>query len=425
MKVENLSIDALKPYPTNPRRNDSAVDAVAKSIDAFGWNVPVICDKDLTVIAGHTRIKAAKQLGMDTIPVYIAEHLTPDQVKAYRLADNRTGEIANWDFQLLPEELRQLQMTDIDLGLLGFTERDLQIMLGGVEEGYTDPDAVPDLLGESTTQQGDLWKLGEHRLLCGDSGNAEDVEALLGGETIQLVNTDPPYNVNVKSVKGLRAVYGSGRSANNMKGNIRYSGVTQAKQRRLAGDGRTDEQYIESLNQWFGNIGRVLEPGRAFYIWGGYVNCGYYPPILKVAGLYFSQAIIWVKEWPVFAHKDYMIDHEWCFYGWREGAAHVFLGPQNATDIWHVKKLHSSVVKHLTEKPVELALRAIQYSSRPQESVLDLFGGSGSTLIAAQQTGRRAYIMEIDPFYCDIIVRRWEQFTGGKAVMEGGIGCRS
>jgi DNA modification methylase len=168
----------------------------------------------------------------------------------------------------------------------------------------------------------------------------------------------------------------------------------------------------------------VLLPGHRFYVWGGYANCGNYPPVLKATGLYFSQAIIWVKEHPVLTRKDLMGNHEWCFYGWREGAAHRFFGPSNAVDVWPIKKINPQSMIHLTEKPVELAARAMEYSSRPGENVLDLFGGSGSTLIAAEQTGRKAFLMELDPLYCDVIVQRWEQFTGEKAVLaetNGGV----
>jgi DNA modification methylase len=173
------------------------------------------------------------------------------------------------------------------------------------------------------------------------------------------------------------------------------------------------------LHGWFGNLSRVLVPGRGFYVWGGYANCANYPPVLKANGLYFSQAIIWVKEHPVLTRKDFMGNHEWCFYGWKEGAAHQFFGPKNATDVWPVKKVNPQSMLHLTEKPVELATRALQYSTRPGECVLDLFGGSGSTLIAAEQTGRRAFLLEIDPPYCDIIRMRWEKFTGKKAQRVG------
>jgi DNA modification methylase len=187
------------------------------------------------------------------------------------------------------------------------------------------------------------------------------------------------------------------------------------RDRPLANDFLADEEFDRLLHAWFGNIARVLEPGRAFYVWGGYGNCGNYPPVLKATGLYFSQAIIWVKEHPVLTRKDFMGNHEWSFYGWREGAAHKFFGPNNATDVWPIKKINPQSMDHLTEKPVELARRAIEYSSTKGENVLDLFGGSGSTLIAAEQTGRSAFLMEIDPLYCDIIIRRWENFTGRKA----------
>ena len=170
----------------------------------------------------------------------------------------------------------------------------------------------------------------------------------------------------------------------------------------------------------FGNIARVLQPGRGFYIWGGYANCGNYPPVLKGCGLYFSQAVIWHKMHPVLTRKDFMGAHEWCFYGWREGAAHKFFGPANIPDLWQVKKVNPQSMIHLTEKPVELAVRAIQYSSRAGENVLDLFGGSGSTLVACEQLGRRAFLMEIDPAYCDVIVRRWEEFTGQKGERDSG-----
>jgi DNA modification methylase len=183
----------------------------------------------------------------------------------------------------------------------------------------------------------------------------------------------------------------------------------------LANDFVSEQEFDKMLLAWFGNFARVLVPGGSFYLWGGYANCGNYPPALKAVGLYFSQAIIWVKEHPVLTRKDYMGNHEWCFYGWREGAAHRFFGANNAVDVWSIKKISPQSMIHLTEKPVQLAVRAIQNSSRVGDNVLDLFGGSGSTLIAAEQTGRRAFVMEIDPLYCDVIVRRFEQFTGKKA----------
>src|SRR5262249_14597588 len=189
----------------------------------------------------------------------------------------------------------------------------------------------------------------------------------------------------------------------------------RAKDRPLANDFVSEEAFDRLLHAWFGNLTRVLLPGHSFYLWGGYANCGNYPPVLKACGLYFSQAVIWDKQHPVLTRKDFMGAHEWCFYGWREGAAHRFFGPKNIPDLWPIKKVNPQHMVHLTEKPVELARRALQFSSRPKEHVLDLFGGSRSTLIAAEQTGRPAYLMELDGWSCDVIVRRWEQFTGQKA----------
>jgi len=194
----------------------------------------------------------------------------------------------------------------------------------------------------------------------------------------------------------------------------------RAKDRPLENDFVSDEAFAEMLHAWFGNIARVLLPGRSFYIWGGYANCGNYPPAFKASGLYFSQAIIWVKEHPVLTRKDFMGNHEWCFYGWREGAGHRFLGPPNVPDTWSLKKISPQKMLHLTEKPVELAVRAMQYSSREGENVLDLFGGSGSTLIAAQQTRRKAFLMEIDCAYADVILQRFSNFSGKDPVREDG-----
>jgi DNA modification methylase len=358
--------------------------------------------------------------------VHVAADLTPEQARAYRIADNQTASIAGWDFDLLPLELADLQAMDFDLGLLGFSSDELAKIMGDEPSaGLTDPDDVPEPPDEATTQPGELWILGDHRLLCGDSSISEDVDRLLDGATIHLVNTDPPYNVRVepRSNNAIAAGNSSFTKSHHQKFDLarhpEKSKPTQkklrAKDRPLANDFVSDGEFERLLEAWFGNIARVLELGRGFYIWGGYANCGNYPPVLKANGLYFSQSIIWDKQHPVLTRKDFMGAHEWCFYGWREGAAHVYLGPNNATDLWHVKKINPQSMVHLTEKPVELAVRAIQYSSRPGENVLDLFGGSGSTLIACEQTGRKAFLMELDPLYCDVIVTRWEQFTGRKA----------
>ena len=428
MQIETWPIDRPQPYDKNPRLNDDAVEVVAKSIREFGFRQPIVVDEAGVIIIGHTRLKAAKSLGLSEIPVHVARGLSPEQVKALRIADNKTAEIAEWNLELLPIELAELQGMNFDLGLLGFDQDELAKLLDpDGQQGLCDPDEIPAPPDEAITQPGDLWILGEHRLLCGDSSLAADLDRLLDGQPIHLCNTDPPYNVKVEPrsnnaiAAGLSSFQGTTHHQSmDVARHPEKSKPTQkklrAKDRPLANDFVSDEEFDRLLDAWFGNIARVLVPGRGFYIWGGYANLGNYPPFLKKHGLYFSQSIVWDKQHPVLTRKDMMGCFELAFYGWKEGAAHQFLGPNNATDLWHVKKVNPQSMVHLTEKPVELAVRALQYSSRTGENILDLFGGSGSTLIGAQQTGRRAFLMELDPLYCDVIVQRWERFTGNKAV---------
>jgi hypothetical protein len=268
--------------------------------------------------------RSSLQLGLETVPVHVATGLTSPQLKAYRLADNQTAQLSQWDYDRLPLELAELQKLDFEMSLTGFSADELMHLL--------EPE------GAKPTDQ----KL-------------------------------------------------------------------RAKDRPLANDFVSDAEFAHLLRLWFQNLARVLLPGRTAYIWGGYANVANYPPALQEAGLYFSQTLIWDKEHPVLTRKDFMGVHEWCFYSWKEGAAHQFFGPNNVTDLWRVKKVNPQRMIHLTEKPVELAVRALQYSSRVGENVLDLFGGSGSTLIAAEQTGRRCFLMELDPLYADVIVQRFEQ----------------
>jgi DNA modification methylase len=427
--------------------NEQAVEAVAKSLREFGFRQPIVVDAEGVIIVGHTRFKAALKLGLKQVPVHVATDLTPAQAKAYRLADNATAAIAEWDYDLLPVELKDLQGLNFDLSLLGFSDADLtEILAPPGNEGLTDPDAVPEPPDEAITQPGDLWVLGNHRLLCGDAGEAVDVDRLLAGAPVHLVNMDPPYNVKVEPrsnnaiAAGLSSFPGDdlkqrkflnktcrmegthGGLMHHQSFDVARQGVKSAtteklrpRDRPLVNDFLSDETFERLLRAWFGQIARVLLAGRSFYIWGGYANIGNYPPALKECGLYFSQGIVWDKEHPVLTRKDFMGAFELAFYGWKEGAGHEFFGPNNATDLWHVKKVNPASMVHITEKPVELAVRAIEYSSRPGENVADFFGGSGSTLIGCEKTGRRAFLMELDPLYCDVIVTRWEQFAGGKA----------
>jgi DNA modification methylase len=414
VNIEMRPLDSIKPYANNPRHNEAAVDAVANSIREFGFRQPLVVDQDGVIVVGHTRYLAAIKLGLKVVPVHVARDLTAAQAKAYRIADNQSATLATWDDDRLTQEILQLQSMGVDLSLTGFSAEELQSLINSPPpDRPTDPDDIPDPPEKAQTQPGDLIVLGRHQLLCGDSSQAADVDRLLNGAAIDLINTDPPYNVRVepRSNNAIAAGNSSFSGAGKKKTTLRL----RAKDRPLANDFVSDQEFQRLLGAWFGNMARVLKPGGSFYLWGGYANCGNYPPALKAAGLYFAQAIIWVKEHPVLTRKDFMGNHEWCFYGWREGAAHRYFGPSNATDVWPIKKVNPQSMVHLTEKPVELARRAIEYSSRSGEHVLDLFGGSGSTLIAAEQTGRRAFLMELDPLYCDVIVQRWQQFTGQQA----------
>ncbi len=431
MHIELWELSRIRPYDRNPRVNEQAIEAVMASIREFGFRQPIVVDSEGVIIVGHTRFKAALRLQLERVPVHMATDLTPAQIKAYRLADNQLATLAEWDFEMLPIELADLQGMDFDLNLLGFAADELaQLLDGDVASGLTDPDEIPEPPDAAITQPGDLWRLGDHHLLCGDGSLPADVDRLLAGAPIHLVNTDPPYNVKVEPRSNNAIAAGNSSFAVPAKKRThhqkldlaRHPGKSKptnkklrAKDRQLTNDFVSDQEFDRLLRAWFGNMARVLLPGRGFYIWGGYANCGNYPPVLKETGLYFSQAVIWVKGHPVLTRKDFMGNHEWCFYGWKEGAAHKFFGPNNVADVWSIKKVNPQSMIHLTEKPVELAVRALQYSSRTGENVLDLFGGSGSTLIAAQQTGRKAFLMELDPPYCDVIVERFEKFTGTKA----------
>ena len=428
MNIELRDISTIRPYEKNPRLNDKAVDAVAASLKEFGFRQPIVIDSDSVIIVGHTRLKAAQKLGLAKVPVHVAVDLSPEQVRAYRLADNKSAEIAEWDMNILPIEISELKATGFDMGVLAFSDKELTQLLNistAISQGLTDPDSIPEPPDEAITQKGDLWILGNHRLLCGDSAKTEDVDRLLDGNIINLVNTDPPYGVKVEPrsnnaiAAGLSSFTGTHHQGFDVARDPGKAEPTtkklRAKDRPLANDFLSDADFEKLLDAWFGNIVRVLEPGRAAYIWGGYANLANYPAYLKKHGLYFSQCIVWNKLHPVLTRKDFMGAFEICFYCWKEGAAHQFFGPNNVPDLWEVKKVNPQSMVHLTEKPVELAVRAIQYSSRPGENVLEIFGGSGSTLIACEQTGRNCFAMEIDQLYADIIVQRWEEFTGKKA----------
>ena len=312
MEVKMRPVNELKPYDKNPRNNDAAVDAVASAIREFGWRVPIVVDADGVIICGHTRYKADLKLGLAEVPVHVATDLTPQQVKAYRLADNKLAELAEWNMELLPIELADLQAMDYDMTLIGFDADELQnLMHPEGTDGLCDPDDVPGAPDAAVTEKGDVWILGKHRLMCGDSGSVSDLDKLLAGASIDIINMDPPYNVKVEPrshnavaagrantfTEAIDATGKTGSSARHHQAmDEAIHGKSHAthkklrpKDRALENDFMTDEDFEKKLDEWFGNASRVLKPGGSFYIWGGYANLLNYAPALKKAGLYFSQ----------------------------------------------------------------------------------------------------------------------------------------
>jgi len=402
-------------WRTHPSRQR---EALRGSLDTVGWIQTILVNRITGhVVDGHARVEEAISRGEPTVPVLYVE-LDPDEEALVLATLDPIAAMATTDEASLAALLSEIHVDDAGL-------QALLAQLAPPTTGLVDPDEIPEPPAIPTTKPGDLWVLGDHRLLCGDAGSAADVDRLLDGAEVALVVTDPPYNVRVEprsnnaiaaGLSSFRPSHHQGFDAARVPTKAHPTDRRlRAKDRALANDYLTDAAYADLLGAWFGNLARVLRPGGAFYIWGGYANVANYPPALAAAGLYFSQAIIWIKEHPVLTRKDFMGNHEWCFYGWREGAAHRFYGPPNIPDTWPVKKVNPNAMVHLTEKPVELARRAIEYSSQGGDVVLDLFAGSGSTLIAAEQTHRRASLLELDPLYCDVVVERWQAFTGRTA----------
>ena len=444
LAIRRAALSELVPDPRNPRAHPQEnLEAIVGSLRRFGQAEPLVVQKGtMRIIAGHGRLEGMKRLNWTECEI-VEIDVSDVEAAALAVALNRSGELATWDRDVLARLLAELKDANAveDIGFSGDEINELLAEMEAASADLTDPDAIPEMPDAATTRPGDLWVLGRHRLLCGDAANTDHLDRLLDGAKIHLVHTDPPYNVRVepRSNNAIAAGLSSFKSANAIAASdargMHHQGFDLARDktkarastkklrprdRALENDFVTDEEFVRLLRLWFGNMARVLEPGRAAYIWGGYANVANYPGPLKEVGLYFSQTIIWVKEHPVLTRKDFMGNHEWCFYSWKEGAAHYF-NPKikNATDVWSVKKVNPQSMCHLTEKPVELSVRAMTYSSRAGENVLDLFGGSGSTLIGAESLGRRAFVMELDALYCDVIVRRWEQATGRKAMLHG------
>lgn len=414
MEVQTWKIGDVHPYKNNPRNNTAAVKPVANSIKEFGFQQPIVVDKDGVIIVGHTRYKAAKMLKLKEVPVVVAANLTPDQVKAYRVADNSTGEVAVWDIPLLNAEIQGLDYDFADFGL--------NVAVQQVDGDAEDDDYDMELPEEPTCCVGDIWQLGNHRLMVGDSTDPRYVNALMGNEQADLLVTDPPYNVDYEGSNG----------------------------KKIQNDSMDESQFRQFLLQAYCCAYDACRTGAAAYIFHADTEGEAFRAMFREAGWELHGCLIWAKNSLVLGRADYQYQHEPCLYGWKPGAGHYFINDRTNTTViddakpedlkkmkkedllaWatrvqeYLQKEQTTVLRydkpaankeHPTMKPVPLVGHLIKNSSEPGQIVLDLFGGSGSTLIACEQMNRRCFTMEFDPQYADVIIDRWQQFTGREAV---------
>lgn len=422
-KHKRVKTKDLIPYINNARtHSEQQVAQIAASIREFGFLNPIITDGDGGILAGHGRLEAARLLGMDTVPVVEAKHLTEAQRKAYIIADNKLALNAGWDELALARELRGLAEMEFDLSLTGFDEKELSALLDGLgeeKEGLTDPDAVPDVPESPASRPGDIWIMGQHRLMCGDSTDVDQVAALMDGALADLVWTDPPYNVAISGKAGT-----------------------------ILNDDMDSDNFRSFLRDAYDAYYTHMRPGAVIYVAHADTERVAFTEAMVSAGLKLSQVLVWVKQSAPLTRQDFNWKHEPILYGWKEGRAHYFCEDFTLTtvidDDVDLKKLTkaellaiaqqlrdqipTSVIRHdrptkselrPTMKPVALVERMITWSSLRGDTVMDLFGGSGSTLIAAHKAARRARLMELDPKYCDVIVRRWQEYAGDEATLQG------
>lgn len=426
LKIQSWPLERLRPYVNNPRKNDKAVKKVAESIRQFGFNVPITVDKDGVIATGHTRLKAAILLGLEEVPVIVLDELTPEQIDAWRLVDNQVAAIAEWDFPKLQEELAKIK--NVDLSMFDFK-------MPSETTGLHEDDYEVNLPKEPKSKPGDVYILGKHRLMCGDATKPEDVQKLTNGKVIDLWVTDPPYNVN----------YGGRGKQYKDKGGYECG----MDDRTIANDNMDEGRFYQFLRDSFANARDALKRGGSFYVFHSDSHGGTFRNAAEDEGLIIKQCLIWKKNTLVLGRQDYQWIHEPCLYGWKDGAGHYFINDRGFTTVIELdkedltKKSKPELIKiikelqvpeqatsiieedkpaknplHPTMKPIRLIGRLIANSSKPNETVLDTFGGSGSTLIASEQLGRVCYTMELDPKYVDVIVDRWEKLTGQKAIKE-------
>ena len=394
-RMELLPVSALVPYARNSRtHSDEQVAQIAASMREFGFTNPVLVDEAGGIIAGHGRVMAAKALGLVEVPCIRLAHLSEAQKRAYVIADNKLALNAGWDEAMLRLELEDLQAADFDLDLLGFNADELGALLTEPEpetEGLTDPDEAPDLPARPVTVEGDVWLLGKHRVMCGDSTRIDQMEALNLGGGIDMWLTDPPYNVA-------------------------YEGKTKDAL-KIQNDSMADGQFRQFLRDAYVAADAVMKPGAVFYIWHADLEGYNFRGAAQDAGWKVRQCLIWKKQSLVMGRQDYHWRHEPCLYGWKEGAGHLWASDRKQTTILEFDR-PSRNAEHPTMKPVALFEYQMLNNTKGGDAVLDSFGGSGTTLIAAEKNGRIARLMELDPRYCDVIIKRWQDFTGRQATLE-------
>jgi DNA modification methylase len=371
MNVEMKKVSVLREYDNNPRNNDKAIEAVANSIKEFGFKVPIVITSDNVIIAGHTRLLASRSLGLEEVPCIIADDLNEAQIKAFRLADNKTAELATWDLSKLEAELK-----DIDMDMLQFGFEELEELLpdNAADDDFDIDDEIPEV---PFTEIGDIYELGPHRIMCGDSTDKAQVDTLVGEQEIDMLFSDPPYNVDYEGTAG-----------------------------KIKNDKMEDDKFYLFLLDAFKNMFEHTKPGGTVYICHADTEGLNFRNAFKNAGFKLAECLIWVKNALVLGRQDYHWRHEPILYGWKEGAAHYFIDDRSQDTIWEYNKPRKNE-EHPTMKPLELVGKAISNSSRRHETILDLFGGSGSTMIAADQLDRNAYLMELDEKFVDVTVKRY------------------
>lgn len=395
MKIQEIEIEKLIPYARNSRtHSDEQVAQIAASIKEFGWTNPILVDGEAGIIAGHGRLAAARKLGLKKIPVIELSHLSSTQKKALIIADNKLALNAGWDNDMLALEFEELELEGFDLALTGFDEKEIDALTPEqINEGLTDEDAVPDVPDEPKTKLGDIYQLGKHRLMCGDSCSVTDMEKLCDGQLVDMWLTDPPYNVA-------------------------YEGKTKDAL-KIQNDSMGNDQFRQFLRDAYVTADTVMKAGAVFYIWHADSEGYNFRGAASDAGWKVRQCLIWKKSTMVMGRQDYHWKHEPCLYGWKEGAGHLWATDRKQTTILEFDK-PSRNGEHPTMKPVALFEYQMLNNTKGGDIVLDSFGGSGTTLLAAEKNGRYSRLMELDPKYCDVIVKRWEEFTGKKAELING-----